>query len=245
MVEEEAYSRLAGVYDEIVVDPSYRRWAQYLHELWSTDERPVVSVLDVCCGTGLLAAELVRLGYSIVGVDASAAMLARARDLLGADVALMQQSLPELTVDGVFDAAVSTFDGLNYLAPTEFARSLAVVAQRLRPGGWLVFDLHTDAMMRFTAANPVVDGEADGQGFVIESLVDEAARTCETRVEITRVSDGDTFTERHRQYFHCDADVRRALADAGLTLLAVTDEYTETPVDDASLRATWVARCAG
>ena len=52
MVEAEAYSRLAGVYDEIVVDPSYRRWAHYLHELWSSDERPVVSVLDVCCGNG-------------------------------------------------------------------------------------------------------------------------------------------------------------------------------------------------
>ena len=142
-------------------------------------------------------------------------------------------------------------DGLSlpglcqYVAPTEFGESIAAVARRLRPGGWFVFDLHTDAMMQFTLANPVVHGEADGQRFVIESIVDAAARTCDTHVEITRVSDGDTFSERHRQYFHSDADVRRALADAGLALLAVTDEYTDASVDEASLRATWVARRDG
>ena len=51
----EAYSRLAGVYDEIVVDPCHDRWAAYLHELWSADPEGVRSVLDLCCGTGLLA----------------------------------------------------------------------------------------------------------------------------------------------------------------------------------------------
>ena len=245
MTAAEPYTRLAGVYDEIVVDPCYARWAAYLHELWRADDAGVRTVLDVCCGTGLMAAELIALGYDVVGVDASAAMLARARGLLGPTARLLQQTLPELTVEGVFDAAISNFDGLNYLSHADLTPTLAAVAQRLRPGGWLVFDLHTDAMMRFTVANPVVHGEADGQGFVIESIVDEAARTCDTQVEITRVSDGDTFSERHRQYFHSDADVRRALADAGLALLAVTDEYTDASVDELSLRATWVGRRAG
>ena len=80
----EAYSRLAGVYDEIVVDPCYDRWASFLHELWSADASGVDSVLDLCCGTGLLAEELLARGYRIVGVDASEAMLARARERLGA-----------------------------------------------------------------------------------------------------------------------------------------------------------------
>ena len=58
MRQVEAYSRLAGVYDEIVVDPCYDRWASFLHELWSADASGVHSVLDLCCGTGLLADEL-------------------------------------------------------------------------------------------------------------------------------------------------------------------------------------------
>ena len=83
MSETAAYSRLAAVYDEIVVDPCYPQWAQYLHGLWSGDAEPVRTVLDVCCGTGLMAAQLLPLGYTVVGTDASQAMLDRAHLLLG------------------------------------------------------------------------------------------------------------------------------------------------------------------
>ena len=86
----------------------------------------------------------------------------------------------ELTPEGPFDAAVSSFDGLNYLTPQDLRATLAAVARSLRAHGWLVFDLHTDAMMEFTATNPVVSGEADGQAFTIRSVVDIAARTCDS-----------------------------------------------------------------
>jgi len=45
-------------------------------------------VLDLCCGTGLLADELIARGYRVVGVDASDAMLALARGRLGPEVSL-------------------------------------------------------------------------------------------------------------------------------------------------------------
>jgi SAM-dependent methyltransferase len=237
----EPYARLAGVYDEIVVDPCHERWAAFLHELWGADGAGVRTVLDVCCGTGLMASELIALGYRVVGVDASAAMLARARGLLGPDVALIRETLPDLTIDGVFDAAVSTFDGLNYLTLAELRSTLMALEGRIRPGGWLVFDVHTDAMMEFTATNPVVEGEADGQRFAITSIVDVQARTCDSRIEVTR-DGGGAFTERHRQHFFSEGQISGALAAAGFEVLAVTDEYTLDPVDGSTLRATWTAR---
>jgi predicted TPR repeat methyltransferase len=82
VTEVDAYSRLAGIYDEIVVDPCYDRWARYLHELWRSDKAGVDTVLDVCCGTGLMAQQLVARGYRVVGVDGSAMMLSRARRLV-------------------------------------------------------------------------------------------------------------------------------------------------------------------
>ena len=159
----EAYSRLAGVYDEIVVDPCHDHWASFLDELWSADPAGVRSVLDLCCGTGLLAGELIARGYRVVGVDASDAMLALARERLGPEVALSRITLPDLAVEGVFDAAVCTFDGLNYLAPDDLRLTMDAVAGCLRPAGWLVFDLHTDAMMNFTIANPMVAGRVGGK----------------------------------------------------------------------------------
>jgi len=242
MREVAAYSRLAGIYDEIVIDPCHDRWASFLDELWSADPGGVRSVLDLCCGTGLLAAELIARGRCVVGVDASDAMLALARERLGSEVVLAQMTLPDLKVEGVFDAAVCTFDGFNYLTPDELRLTLAAVARHLRPAGWLVFDLHTDRMMDFTISNPVVVGESAGNDFVISSVVDPDVRACDTRIELTRPRKGDPFCEQHRQYFHPDADVRASLQDAGFTVTAVGEEYTHQPMDASTLRATWSAR---
>jgi predicted TPR repeat methyltransferase len=196
-------------------------------------------VLDVCCGTGILASELAARGYLVTGIDASAAMLDVARERLGPEADLVHAAVPALPVEGTFDAAVSTFDGLNYLTPGELAETIAAVAARLRPRGWLVFDLHTDAMLEFTAANPVVAGN----GFVISSRVDAGSRACETTIEVS-AADGESFSESHRQWFHADADVRTALEDAGFAGVAVTDEYTTTPPGAETFRATWISRLA-
>jgi SAM-dependent methyltransferase len=202
----------------------------------------VRSVLDLCCGSGLLAAELVTRGYRVVGVDASEAMLAVARERLGSGVSLRRTTLPDLALDDVFDAAVCTLDGFTYLWPEELRLTMIAVGKRLRPGGWLVFDLHTDAMMEFTLSRGVVAGRSAENDFVISSVVDPSARTCDTTIAVTPPGNGGPFSEHHRQYFHPPADVRRALVEAGFAVSAVTEEYTERPAEAATRCATWTSR---
>ena len=145
-------------------------------------------------------------------------MLARARQRLGPAATLERMVLPDLTVEGIFDAAVCTLDGFNHLTADALRGTLKALARRLRPGGWLVFDLHTDALLDFTMRNPVShSGESDGTRFKgSTSTVDPVARTCDTRIEVTHPREGAPFTEQHRQYFHRDTDVRAALAVVGL-----------------------------
>jgi hypothetical protein len=106
----------------------------------------------------------------------------------------------------------------------------------------LIFDLLTDAMMRFAAANPVINGSADGYDYRIVNAVDLGARTCDTTIDVTRTADGDAFTEHHRQYFATDDQVEMALAYADFEVIAVTEEYSDKTTDAGSLRATWAAR---
>jgi predicted TPR repeat methyltransferase len=239
----EAYTRLAEVYDDVVVvDPCHAAWAAFLDGLFRPDDEGVRDVLDVCCGTGLLAAELVTRGYRIVGVDASEAMLERARRRVGPDTPLIRATLPDLPVGGTFDAAVCTMDGFNYLAPEDLHRTIAAIARRLRPAGRLVFDAHTDAMIAFAETRPVVSGETNGNRFVISSAVDPDARICDTRIELTPAGGETPFSEQHRQYVHRESEIRIALADAGFEVIAVTDEYSDRPADESTLSATWIAR---
>jgi len=238
----EAYTRLAGVYDEAVVDPCHGALAAFLDELFGADEEAVADVLDVCCGTGLLAAELLARGYRVTGVDASEAMLARARRLLGPHATLIRATLPDLPLEMAFDAVTCTLDGFTYLSPAALAPTAEAIARVLRPGGWLVFDTHTDAMMALTSSRPIVSGEREGHRFVILAEVDPDARLCDTRIEITPDGAASRFSEHHRQYFHRDADIRTALMDGGFEVIAVRDGYSDRPADDSTLSATWIAR---
>jgi predicted TPR repeat methyltransferase len=242
----EAYTRLAEVYDEVVVvDPCHAAWAAFLDDLFRADDEDVRDVLDVCCGTGLLAAELVALGYRVTGVDASEAMLERARRLLGPETRLIRAALPDLPVEQTFDAAVCTMDGVNYLAPEELRGTIAAVARRLRPAGWLVFDAHTDAMLAFAESGPVVSGEQNGHRFAISSALDADARACDTRIELAPADGEAPFSEEHRQYVHRESEIRAALADAGFEVTSVRDDYSDRPADDATLSATWISRLQG
>lgn len=241
------YARLAGVYDELVVDPCFSSWADFVERTWSADLDGVRRVLDVCCGTGLMTAELSSRGYAMSGLDASAAMLAEARVRLGSDVPLAEVALPDLRDEpglaGPFDAMVSTFDGFNYLDESALRLTLRRLAERLRPGGWLVFDVHAEAILAVVRDNPVILGDRDDVRWAVTYVVDEDARTCRSIMRWeSDLRPGESFVEEHLQYLHSADVVSAALSGAGLELVSVTDEYTDSPLGPDSLRATWVAR---
>ena len=182
---------MAGVDDAIGAYPWHAEWASFLARLWEGDG--VHDVLDLCCGTGLLGAELAPRGYRVVGVDASQAMLDVAQARLGPGTPLHRSTLPDLDVDGRFDAAVSIQDGFTYLTAAARCETLVAVASRLRPPGWLVFDLHTEAMLRFVWQT----GRRRG-GVRHHDRGRCPNRSCDTTIEVTAP---EPFTERHRQYF--------------------------------------------
>ena len=93
-------------------------------------------VLDVCCGTGDLAAAALARGASVIGIDFAATMVEIARrKVRGASFACGDaEALP--FSDGAFDAAVCAF-GIWHLAEPD--RAMFEAARVLRPGGTYTF----------------------------------------------------------------------------------------------------------
>ena len=240
------YARLAGVYDELVVDPCHSSWADYLVTSWSDDE--VHSVVDLCCGSGLMTRELADRGYDVVGLDASAAMLARARDRLGPDAPLHRAVLPDLSclpADRRFDAVVSTLDGLNYLTLPDLRQTLVGLADHLRPGGWLVFDVHAEGAVALLEQHPVITGTFGEATYTLLSDVDPATRRCSSTLDYRDPRPDSSFVEEHVQYLHTAQQIGDALTAAGFLILDVADEYSDAPATTDSVRATWTARRPG
>jgi SAM-dependent methyltransferase len=108
---------------------------------------PPARILDLCCGTGQIAARLAELGYEVTGLDGSSGMLDFARlnsprtDFILADARSFR--LPEGTAP--FDLVVSSFDSLNHiLTVEELDQVFQNVYRSLVEGGIFLFDLNIE-----------------------------------------------------------------------------------------------------
>jgi demethylmenaquinone methyltransferase / 2-methoxy-6-polyprenyl-1,4-benzoquinol methylase len=90
-------------------------------------------VLDVATGTGLVAAELLRQGFGVTGLDQSPEMLAVAHRRFGDEVELLHASAEALPLDSEsFDHLTVTYL-FRYVADP--GATLAELARVVRPGG--------------------------------------------------------------------------------------------------------------
>ncbi|HEX6881959.1 MAG TPA: methyltransferase domain-containing protein [Planctomycetota bacterium] len=111
---------------------AWRDWPVVLERL---PLRPGTRVLDLGCGAGDAAAELVARGAEVLGIDANPELVAAAR-VLGLELAefrvgdLRALELPAASFDGLWCSFVPAY--FPDLAP-----ELVRWARFLRPGGWL------------------------------------------------------------------------------------------------------------
>jgi len=98
---------------------------------------PGARVLDAGCGTGRVAVELERRGYSCVGVDVSDSMLDEARQA-APDQTWIRADLADLELGEAFDLVVAAGNVIPLLAPGTEPAVVRRLAQHLRPNGLLV-----------------------------------------------------------------------------------------------------------
>lgn len=135
-VANDAFDRLASGYDERGADKP----ANAHHERPATRSLlPDVSgarVLDAGCGAGHLTAELLQRGASVVGLDASAAMVGHAAERAPAAAFVRGDLGSDLPFrDGAFDGVVSSL-AFHYVE--DWAPLFAELRRVLDPGGWVV-----------------------------------------------------------------------------------------------------------
>ncbi len=97
-------------------------------------------ILDLACGTGRHSLELVRRGFSVVGVEIGGELVEIAnKDAAeqGLEAEFVQGDLRELDYDGEFDIVLNLNDGaVGYFeTDEENRRTFEVISRALKPGG--------------------------------------------------------------------------------------------------------------
>jgi demethylmenaquinone methyltransferase / 2-methoxy-6-polyprenyl-1,4-benzoquinol methylase len=127
------FAPLGPSYDRVGAALSFGQDPRWRRFLVSRLPRDGGHVLDVATGTGLVAAELLRRGFEVTGLDQSPEMLAEARPRFGHRVELVEASAESLPFpDRAVDHLTFTYL-LRYVADPGAA--LVELARVVRPGG--------------------------------------------------------------------------------------------------------------
>jgi SAM-dependent methyltransferase len=211
-------------------------------------------VLDLACGTGVLAEKLTAAGCPVVGVDGSSEMLAvarrRCRDR-GDRVRFVRADLARFRVREPCALACASGDVFNHVLSLRGLRSIfRRVLENLEPGGLLVFE----SLNRFCFEQYWSDRtylmESDGGDLVMECDWHPRRRVGTVRM-VGYVRDGRGRFERFEtelvERLWSDRELRGALAAAGFAKIRRepwspwSDQHLEPALD----RNLWTAQKPG
>jgi len=139
------FDAYAAYYDLLYRDKDYAGEATFVRDLLCLQGVESGDILELGCGTGKHALNLVQMGYRMQGVDVSPAMVAAARSHL--PVALSKQitfeegDVRSVRLEKKFGAVISLFHVASYQTSNDdIAAMFQTAAQHLNAGGVFLFD---------------------------------------------------------------------------------------------------------
>jgi SAM-dependent methyltransferase len=179
-----AYSAdLASIHDAGFGHVASNAAVELLKHLRKSRKRPMAGlVVDVGCGSGILAQAVSAAGYDVLGFDYSEAMLAIARKR-APRAEFRRESFISAAVPGCI-AIAAVGEVFNYLfdrrnRASRLPRVLRNLYQALEPGGLLLFDVATPGRVPGSAPTR---GFSEGPGWTVLFTAEEDRR----RMTLTR-----------------------------------------------------------
>lgn len=245
----EAYTGFAAVYDMFMDNIPYEQWCEYLTGLLREEGVEDGLVLDLGCGTGTLTRLLAARGYDMIGIDLSEEMLEIAMEQQKEGILYLQQDMREFELYGTVRAIVSICDSMNYLMEyEELVQVFSLASNYLDPGGVLIFDLNTCYKYEQELGERTIAENREEGSFIWENFYDKEEMVNEYDLTLfIREEDGRfrRYEETHYQRAYQLETVEKAIAEAGMELVAVYDAFTKEPPRPDSERVYVVAREQG
>jgi len=249
------------IYDEFpdLYDAQYQSYRDDLPFYLRLADDVGQPVLELGAGTGRVTEALARAGNAVVALDASAAMLARARRRLeaaGVDgrVELLEADMRALDLGRRFPLVIAPFNTLMHAYSLDDQdRTLKGVRQHVEPGGVFAFDLYVPRLgqLGVLRSEPSLPGaepaSAAGGGrtdlFLVQHDDPDRQLLSSTYYRDAVAQDGTlkrTVTTLRQRYF-TRFELERALRSAGFAL-SLHGGFDRSRFDKASHHMVGVAR---
>jgi len=244
------YGQFAYLYDELMKDAPYDRWARLVIDYSSKYEIRGKRLLDLACGTGELSVRLSKAGFEVTGIDLSDDMLTVASDKAasnGEEVQFYQQNMAELNGLGQFDVIGIFCDSLNYLqSEKEVIDTFHSVHRHLANDGLFIFDVHSIYKMMHVFMNQTFTLNDDEISYIWESYEGESPYSVWHDLSFfvldERTGKYDRYDEQHFQRTFPIEIYEAWLLDAGYEIIEVTADFETSTPQSESERIFFVCR---
>ena len=208
--------------------------------------KPGAAILDLCCGVGRHSLEFARRGYTVTGVDRTAAYLQTASDAAGAEslaIEWIEADAREFLRPAAFDLAINLYTSFGYFEdPAEDRQVVENLLTSLKPGGSLVMDLMGKERLARIFNPRSWDELPDGSLFLQERKISDDWTWINNRWILVKDGQRREFTLGHRLYD--GAGLRTLLLDSGFESVALYGDMDGTPYNNDARRLVAVARKA-
>lgn len=198
-------------------------------------------ILDLCCGPGLYATRLARLGHECVGIDFGPASVAHARELAAAEGLPCTFRLDDVRTADYgqgYSLAMLIFGEFNVFTPADAAQILGKAHATLNEGGILVLEPHTFAIVEELAGKShwyTSEGGLFSEQphlCLLESFWDAASRTTTERYYVVDTESGGVVRHGATMQAYTVEEYRETLEHCGFSDVEFGPSLTGT--DDQS-----------
>lgn len=224
MANRGSYNEFAAYYDVYWAAGYLRDFEEGLEETILPLVPPGARVLDLCCGTGRLAAWLSERGFDVTGLDASAEMLAVAR-MHAPHAAFVEADARRFTLPKPVDLALSTFDSINHFASLdELELVFGCVRRALTDEGLFCFDFNTEEGFEYAGDETYAAVGEDHVCVSRSSWNSDAGQGVSQLTVFEREGDLWRRTDAEvREYHYEQGDIEQRLKQAGFAPPRVFD----------------------
>lgn len=227
-------------------DFDYPSWSEYIVRIMKRHRIMYRDLLDMACGTGSIAIEMAKRGYSVTAFDVSDDMLSVANyksKVGGVPIRLLHQDMNDILIGESFGIVTCLCDSINYISDEDgLKRLFGWVHSHLKPHGIFVFDINSPYKLKTVIGNNTFTRNDDDICYIWDNYLDDDG-SVEFYLSFF-VRQGELyrrFDEVHREKIYCVPQIIEYLKGAGFCSIDEFDGFTFDDPTGESERITFAA----
>ena len=220
-----SYASFSLFYDRLTENIDYSTRAAYFNSIIKKYGNGENLLLDLACGTGSLSAAMSKLGYDVIGTDASADMLSVAMEKEHDNIIYLCQPMHRLDMYGTMDVAVCALDSINHETDmSRVAKAFERVSLFLNDGGLFIFDVNSEYKHEFVLGDNTFIYDLDDVYCIWQNKYDKQKKQTQINLDFFSTENGTDylrFDEQFSERVYTHAQIMEFIENAGLSFVSM------------------------